>query len=159
RALSPARSRLAALVRPAELRDLPHAHVLRLRRRRSGALERHRHRLGLHLVSAGDRRVVAARIDRRALVLAAVRTPAARCAHGARAGFAGSGCGSRGRVNLAPAFRVDRAMTEHGILEQWWVTVLGDVLIWARMRVLESGVAEVFSAEGETLRYDDEDAA
>lgn len=43
--------------------------------------------------------------------------------------------------------------------EQWWIASLGDVLVWARMRVLESGVAEVFNAEGETLRYDDEDAA
>lgn len=43
--------------------------------------------------------------------------------------------------------------------EQWWIASLGDVLVWARMRVLDSGVAEVFNAEGETLRYDDEDAA
>ena len=43
--------------------------------------------------------------------------------------------------------------------EQWWVTTLGDRLIWARLRILESGVGEVFNAEGETLRYDDEDAA
>jgi hypothetical protein len=43
--------------------------------------------------------------------------------------------------------------------EQWWVAALGDMLIWARLRVLESGAAEVFSAEGETLRYDDEDSA
>jgi len=50
-------------------------------------------------------------------------------------------------------------MKEHETLEQWWITVLGDVLVWSRMRVFESGVAEVFSAEGETLRYDDEDAA
>jgi hypothetical protein len=44
-------------------------------------------------------------------------------------------------------------------IEQWWVTSVGDTLVWARMRVLESGHAEVFSAEGETLRYDDEDVA
>ena len=43
--------------------------------------------------------------------------------------------------------------------EQWWIASLGDVLVWARMRVLDSGVAEVFNAEGETLCYDDEDAA
>jgi len=43
--------------------------------------------------------------------------------------------------------------------EQWWIASLGDMLVWARLRVLESGVAEVFNAEGETLRYDDEDAA
>ena len=43
--------------------------------------------------------------------------------------------------------------------EQWWLATLSDTLIWARLRVLDSGVAEVFNAEGETLRYDDEDAA
>ncbi len=43
--------------------------------------------------------------------------------------------------------------------EQWWLASLGDMLVWARLRVLESGVAEVFNAEGETLRYDDEDSA
>lgn len=43
--------------------------------------------------------------------------------------------------------------------EQWWLAALGDTLVWARMRVLESGIAEVFDARGETLRYDDEDAA
>ena len=43
--------------------------------------------------------------------------------------------------------------------EQWWIASLGDAFVWARMRVLDSGVAEVFNAEGETLRYDDEDSA
>ena len=42
---------------------------------------------------------------------------------------------------------------------QWWIASLGDMLVWARLRVLESGVAEVFDAAGETLRYDDEDGA
>lgn len=50
-------------------------------------------------------------------------------------------------------------MSRSATIEQWWVAVLGDMLVWARMRVLESGAAEVFSAEGETLRYDDEDSA
>ncbi|HEY2394696.1 MAG TPA: hypothetical protein VGH81_01775 [Rudaea sp.] len=50
-------------------------------------------------------------------------------------------------------------MTRSQTIEQWWVTSLGDMLVWARMRVLESGHAEVLSAEGETLRYDDEDTA
>jgi hypothetical protein len=49
--------------------------------------------------------------------------------------------------------------SENPYEDQWWITSLGDILIWARLRVLESGVAEVFNAEGETLRYDDEDAA
>jgi hypothetical protein len=50
-------------------------------------------------------------------------------------------------------------MEDHATFEQWWVAALGDTLVWARMRVLDSGTAEVFSAEGETLRYDDEDGA
>lgn len=43
--------------------------------------------------------------------------------------------------------------------EQWWLATLGDMLVWARLRVLDSGLAEVFDAAGATLRYDDEDAA
>lgn len=43
--------------------------------------------------------------------------------------------------------------------DQWWIAPLGDTLVWARLRVLESGAAEVFDARGETLHYDDEDSA
>jgi len=43
--------------------------------------------------------------------------------------------------------------------EQWWIASLGDALIWARLRVLDSGIAEVLDAAGETLRFDDEDTA
>jgi hypothetical protein len=43
--------------------------------------------------------------------------------------------------------------------EQWWLAALGDMLVWARLRVLDSGNAEVFDARGETLVYDDEDSA
>jgi len=50
-------------------------------------------------------------------------------------------------------------MADSETIESWWVAALGDMLVWARMRVLDSGHAEVFSAEGETLRYDDEDNA
>ena len=46
-------------------------------------------------------------------------------------------------------------MTEH---DQWWIASLGDVLVWARLRIPASGHAEVFDASGETLRYDDEDS-
>lgn len=49
-------------------------------------------------------------------------------------------------------------MSDHAH-EQWWVASLGDVLIWARLRVLDSGITEVLDAAGETLRYDDEDSA
>jgi hypothetical protein len=46
-------------------------------------------------------------------------------------------------------------MNEH---DQWWIAAVGDVLIWARLRVLDSGHAEVLDASGDLLRYDDEDA-
>jgi hypothetical protein len=39
---------------------------------------------------------------------------------------------------------------------QWWVTGLGDTLIWARLTLVEGGIAEVFDSDGRTLRYDDE---
>lgn len=42
---------------------------------------------------------------------------------------------------------------------QWWLAAVGDTLIWARLVVLEDGVAEVFDSDGGTLRYDDETAA
>lgn len=42
---------------------------------------------------------------------------------------------------------------------QWWLAALGDTLIWARLSVLDTGIAEVFDSDGGTLRYDDETAA
>jgi hypothetical protein len=43
--------------------------------------------------------------------------------------------------------------------EQWWLATLGRTLVWARLRVRESGVAEVFDCDGRTLTYDSEDSA
>ena len=42
---------------------------------------------------------------------------------------------------------------------QWWVAALGDTLVWARLDVLDSGVAEVFDNDGRVLRYEDETSA
>ena len=42
---------------------------------------------------------------------------------------------------------------------QWWVAALGDTLVWARLDVLDSGVAEVFDNDGRVLRYDDHTSA
>ena len=42
---------------------------------------------------------------------------------------------------------------------QWWVAAVGDTLIWARLTITASGVAEVFDSDGGTLRYDDETQA
>ena len=41
----------------------------------------------------------------------------------------------------------------------WWCAGFGDTLIWSRLDILDSGIAEVFGATGEYLRYDDETAA
>ena len=42
---------------------------------------------------------------------------------------------------------------------QWWLATLGRTVVWARMRVLEAGTAEVFDSDGNTLAYDSEDSA
>ncbi len=47
-------------------------------------------------------------------------------------------------------------MNDH---DQWWLATAGRTLIWARLRVLEGGTAEVFDCDGATLPYDSEDSA
>ncbi len=42
---------------------------------------------------------------------------------------------------------------------EWWVAVVGDTLVWARLTVLDSGIAEIFDSSGERPRYDDEQHA
>lgn len=42
---------------------------------------------------------------------------------------------------------------------EWWVACIGDTLVWARLRILDSGIAELLDSSGETLRYDDEASA
>ena len=44
-------------------------------------------------------------------------------------------------------------------MEQWWLAAPADFLVWARLRVLDSGVAQVFDSHGETLVYDSDDSA
>lgn len=43
--------------------------------------------------------------------------------------------------------------------EHWWVVTFGDMLHWARLTLNDDGTAEVFSANGETEHFPDEDAA
>ena len=43
--------------------------------------------------------------------------------------------------------------------DEWWLATLGRTVIWARLRVLEAGTAEVFDSDGNTLAYDSEDTA
>ena len=44
-------------------------------------------------------------------------------------------------------------------LEQWWLTAFNRHLVWARLRVMDSGVAHVFDSTGNTLTYESEDIA
>ena len=43
--------------------------------------------------------------------------------------------------------------------EEWWLASPEPLLVWARLRVLDSGVAQVFDSHGETLTYESEDMA
>ena len=43
--------------------------------------------------------------------------------------------------------------------DQWWLATLGRNLVWARLRVLDAGTAEVLDSDGNTLAYDSEDTA
>ena len=42
---------------------------------------------------------------------------------------------------------------------EWWLATIGRTVVWARLRVLEGGTAEVFDSDGGTLPYDSEDSA
>lgn len=44
-------------------------------------------------------------------------------------------------------------------LEQWWLTIFNRHLVWARLRVMPSGVAHVFDSTGATLTYESDDIA
>ncbi len=46
-----------------------------------------------------------------------------------------------------------------GDFEQWWLASLGRTLVWARLRVLEAGTAEVFDSDGRTQAFPCEDDA
>lgn len=43
--------------------------------------------------------------------------------------------------------------------EQWWLATLGRTVVWARLRVLEAGTAEILDSDGNTLPFDSEDTA
>jgi len=43
--------------------------------------------------------------------------------------------------------------------DEWWLATLARMVIWARLRVLDAGTAEVFDSDGTTLPYDSEDTA
>ncbi|WP_374605475.1 hypothetical protein [Arenimonas sp.] len=43
--------------------------------------------------------------------------------------------------------------------DQWWLAALPRMLVWSRLRVLDSGVAEVFDCDGRINIYESEDVA
>ena len=45
------------------------------------------------------------------------------------------------------------------VRDEWWLATLGRTVVWARLRVLDAGTAEVFYSDGNTLPYDSEDTA
>jgi hypothetical protein len=43
--------------------------------------------------------------------------------------------------------------------EQWWLARPEHLLVWARLQVMESGIAIIFDSKGELLTYESEDIA
>ena len=43
--------------------------------------------------------------------------------------------------------------------DSWWLAALGRTVVWARLRALPAGTAEVFDSDGATLPFDSEDSA
>jgi hypothetical protein len=43
--------------------------------------------------------------------------------------------------------------------DEWWVSSLGKALVWARLRVSDTGTAQVLDFDGKTLVYDSDDSA
>ena len=48
---------------------------------------------------------------------------------------------------------------DSAVTTQWWLRLLGNTLIWARLQVTESGTAKVFDCDARQLPYDSEDSA
>lgn len=42
---------------------------------------------------------------------------------------------------------------------EWWLASLGNVMVWARMRIYESGSSDVLSSDGGLIHYLDEHEA
>ena len=60
---------------------------------------------------------------------------------------------------MGPVYGGIRMNAHDDAREEWWLATLGRTVIWARLRVLEAGTAEVFDSDGATLPYDSEDTA
>ena len=53
----------------------------------------------------------------------------------------------------------DEGSTRDTTRDEWWLANLGRLLVWSRLRVLESGVAEVFDCDGRINIYESDDIA
>jgi hypothetical protein len=60
---------------------------------------------------------------------------------------------------MSPDYDPDDEYAPAPELEQWWLTIFNRHLVWARLRVMDSGVAHVFDSTGNTLSYESEDIA
>ena len=43
--------------------------------------------------------------------------------------------------------------------DQWWLASIGRLVIWARLRVLDGGTAEILDSDGQVQPCDSEDSA
>ncbi|GAA5075035.1 hypothetical protein [Lysobacter panacisoli] len=50
-------------------------------------------------------------------------------------------------------------MNEQHTHDEWWIATLGRTVVWARLRVLDAGTAEVLDSDGVSQPYDSEDTA
>jgi hypothetical protein len=46
-----------------------------------------------------------------------------------------------------------------GARDQWWLATIGRTIVWARLRMLDAGTAEVLDSDGVSQPYDSEDTA
>ena len=53
----------------------------------------------------------------------------------------------------------DEGSTRDTAHDEWWLAHLGRLLVWSRLRVLDSGVAEVFDCDGRINIYESDDIA
>ena len=53
----------------------------------------------------------------------------------------------------------DRNMDDGRAHDEWWLATIGRTVVWARLRVLGAGTAEVFDSDGAILPFDSEDSA
>lgn len=37
---------------------------------------------------------------------------------------------------------------------RWWLAVIGDLMVWSRLRAFADGHAEIFAADGRTMRFE-----